>query len=139
MLQLQALRNKVGPAVDLAMDLHGRASPAIARALVLAPYHQMESGANLLWNTLPFELEYRVVAQFRTARVEPPLLGSRSQSSRRTIRCSLKNRSLATTWYDVQRVSFTAVPLVHVVCLQQVSSYRLQEVDDAMASCRNHC
>ena len=38
-----ALRRKVGPAVDLAMDLHGRASPAIARALVakLAPYDPM--------------------------------------------------------------------------------------------------
>jgi len=38
-----ALRRKVGPAIDLAMDLHGRASPAIARSLVakLAPYDPM--------------------------------------------------------------------------------------------------
>lgn len=38
-----ALRKKVGNSVDLAMDLHGRASPAIARALVakLAPYDPM--------------------------------------------------------------------------------------------------
>ena len=50
-----ALRKKVGDGVDLAMDLHGRASPATARALVakLAPYDPMFIEEPILGDDLP--------------------------------------------------------------------------------------